>query len=50
MLAWLAAHDAGELAAATATFYPDVAPDVLAEALARLTCASPASTRTGSRG
>jgi NitT/TauT family transport system substrate-binding protein len=35
MLDWLAAHDAAELAAATGSFYPDVPPDVLAEALGR---------------
>jgi NitT/TauT family transport system substrate-binding protein len=35
MLEWLATHEAGELAAATASFYPDVPPDVLAEALGR---------------
>jgi NitT/TauT family transport system substrate-binding protein len=35
MQAWLAAKGAGELAAATAQFYPDVAPDELTEALAR---------------
>jgi NitT/TauT family transport system substrate-binding protein len=35
MLAWLATHEAGELAAAVASFYPDVPSDVLAEALGR---------------
>lgn len=35
MLDWLAAHEVGELAAATASYYPDVARDVLAEALGR---------------
>jgi NitT/TauT family transport system substrate-binding protein len=35
MLEWLSAHDAGELATATACYYPDIAPDVLAEALGR---------------
>jgi NitT/TauT family transport system substrate-binding protein len=35
ILEWLAAHEAGELAAAVASFYPDVPGDVLAEALGR---------------
>jgi NitT/TauT family transport system substrate-binding protein len=35
MLEWLAAHEAGELAAAVTSFYPDVPPDMLAEALGR---------------
>jgi NitT/TauT family transport system substrate-binding protein len=52
MLDWLAAHDAGELAAATASFYPDVPGDVLAEALGRyraagIWAATPAMSRDG---
>lgn len=35
MQAWLAADDGGELAAATAPFFPDVAPERLARALRR---------------
>jgi hypothetical protein len=52
MLDWLAAHEADELAAATASFYPDVPPDVLAEALGRyraagIWAATPAMSRAG---
>ena len=52
MLAWLVAHEADELAAATASFYPDVPPDVLAEALGRyratgIWAATPAMSREG---
>ena len=52
MQAWLAAKGAGELAAATVQFYPDVAPDELAEALARyaeagIWAATPAMSRAG---
>jgi NitT/TauT family transport system substrate-binding protein len=39
MLEWLAAKGAGQLAEATAEFYPDVAPDELAEALGRYAAA-----------
>jgi NitT/TauT family transport system substrate-binding protein len=39
MQAWLAANGAGALAAATAQFYPDVARDELADALARYAAA-----------
>jgi NitT/TauT family transport system substrate-binding protein len=39
MQAWLAAKGAGELAAATAEFYPDVAPDELRQALTRYAAA-----------
>jgi NitT/TauT family transport system substrate-binding protein len=35
MQAWLAEHDAEELATATAPFYPDIPGDLLARALAR---------------
>src|SRR5262249_9291792 len=35
MLAWLAEHDADELAETTAPFFPDVARDVLASAFER---------------
>src|SRR5262249_38131532 len=52
MQAWLAAKGAGALAAATAEFYPDVAPDELAEALGRyaeagIWPATPAMAREG---
>jgi NitT/TauT family transport system substrate-binding protein len=52
MQTWLAANGAGALAAATAQFYPDVAPDELAEALARYATAGiwpimPAMSREG---
>jgi NitT/TauT family transport system substrate-binding protein len=39
MQAWLAAEGAAELSAATAKFYPDVAPDELTEALTRYAAA-----------
>jgi NitT/TauT family transport system substrate-binding protein len=39
MQAWLAAEGAASLSAATATFYPDVAPDELTEALSRYAAA-----------
>ena len=39
MQEWLAANGAGELASVTAHYYPDVAPDVLTEALARYAAA-----------
>jgi NitT/TauT family transport system substrate-binding protein len=52
MQQWLAAKGGGELAAATAKFYPDVAPDELAEALTRyaaagIWAATPAMSREG---
>jgi len=52
MLAWLAANDASELAAATAAWYPDVPRDVLAEAFGRyraadVWAATPAMSRAG---
>jgi len=52
MQAWLATKGAGELVAATAQLYPDVARDELAEALARYAAASiwaatPAMSREG---
>jgi NitT/TauT family transport system substrate-binding protein len=52
MQAWLAAHGGDELAAATASYFPDVARDVLAEALGRyraagLWAATPQMSREG---
>lgn len=52
MLAWVAAHGADELAAAIAAYFPDIAPDVLAEALGRyraaaLWAATPAMSHQG---
>ncbi len=52
MQGWLAAHDGGELAAATAAYYPAVPLDVLAEALARyreagIWATTPAMSRAG---
>jgi len=52
MQTWLAAKGAGALAQATAQFYPDVAPDELAEALGRyaaagIYAATPAMSREG---
>jgi len=52
MLDWLSAHEAGELAAAVASFYPDIRPDMLAEALGRyraagIWAAAPAMSRDG---
>jgi NitT/TauT family transport system substrate-binding protein len=52
MQAWLAAHNGSELAAAVASYYPDVPRDVLAEAFARYYAAgiwatTPAMSREG---
>jgi NitT/TauT family transport system substrate-binding protein len=52
MQKWLAENDAAELAQITASFYPNVAPDILASSLARyceagLWAQSPEVSRTG---